>query len=128
MAKPLARKIVIHSPWPGWNCVPPWAVTSLRASRCGRSSSRRAGPGGSGQHTAARTLMVWNASRPPGRSSRAASGTHRAGSHHKLAPHSDTARSKLPDGSGTSPASASMSGKKRRTDPGSAVRWRAGPG
>ena len=39
-------------------------------------------------------------------------GNPAAGSHHKLAPHSDTARSKLPDGSGTSPASASMSGKK----------------
>jgi hypothetical protein len=56
--------------------------------------------------------VVGKTSRPPARTSRAASGTRRAGSHHKLAPHSDTARSKLPDGSGTSPASASMSGTK----------------
>jgi len=48
---------------------------------------------------------------PPGRSSLAASVTQRAASHHKLAPHSETARSKQPGGSGTSPASASMSGK-----------------
>lgn len=36
----------------------------------------------------------------------------RAGSHHRRAPHSETARSKLPEGSGASPASASMSGKE----------------
>ena len=55
-------------------------------------------------------VAVRNTSFPPGRSSLAASGTQRAGSHHKLAPHSEMARSKLP-GSGTSAASASMSGK-----------------
>ena len=48
---------------------------------------------------------------PPGRRSRAASGTHRAGSHHKLAPHSEITRSKLAPLSGTWAASASMSGK-----------------
>src|SRR5262249_5149478 len=48
---------------------------------------------------------------PPGRSSLAASGIQRAGSQHKLAPHSEMARSKQSEGSGTSAASASMSGK-----------------
>jgi hypothetical protein len=72
--------------------------------------------------------VVWKTSFPPGRSSRAALGTQRAGSHHKLAPHSEMARSKLPRGSGTSAASASMSGKgmpklswQRRT--GSSWEW-----
>ena len=58
-----------------------------------------------------RMVVVWNTSFPPCSSSLAASGIQRAGSHHKLAPHSETARSKQADGSGTSPASASMSGK-----------------
>jgi hypothetical protein len=47
---------------------------------------------------------------PLGRGNLAASGTQRTGSHHKLAPHSEIARSKQSDGSGTAPASASMSG------------------
>ena len=42
-----------------------------------------------------KTLVVWKTSLPPGRSSLAASGTQRAGSHHKLAPRSEMARPKL---------------------------------
>ena len=53
---------------------------------------------------------VRKTSRPPGRSSRAASGIHRCGSHHRLAPYSESAKSKLASGSGTASASASMSG------------------
>ena len=42
--------------------------------------------------------------RPPGRRSRAASGTQTRGSHQMLAPYSENARSKLPSGSGTASA------------------------
>ena len=49
-------------------------------------------------------------SSPPGRSSRAASGIQRYGSHQIEAPYSETARSKLASGSGTSSALASTSG------------------
>ena len=70
--------------------------------------------------------MVWNTSFPPGRSSLAASGIQRAGSHHKLAPHSEMARSKRPEGSGTSAASAWMRGKEIGvTVLASAARWAA---
>ena len=55
-------------------------------------------------------MLVRNTSRPPGRSSRAASAIQCAGSHHRLAPYSDSAKSKLPSGSGTFSASASISG------------------
>jgi hypothetical protein len=47
------------------------------------------------------TLVVRKISRPPGRSKRAASGIQAAGSHHRLAPYSENARSKLASGSGT---------------------------
>ena len=43
-------------------------------------------------------LTVRKSSQPPGRSSRAASGTQPYGSHQLLAPYSDRARSKLPSG------------------------------
>src|SRR2546423_3566357 len=109
MIKPLSRRILIHSQWPGWNCIPPRGVASRCAWRCGWSSSWPAGPSSPGEHTVTRMLVVWKTSFPPGRSSLAASGTQRAGSHHKLAPHSEMARSKLPEGSGISPASASTS-------------------
>ena len=45
--------------------------------------------------------LVRKTSRPPGRSSRAASAIQRSGSHHRLAPYSDSAKSKLASGSGT---------------------------
>ena len=59
-----------------------------------------AGPSGPEEHRVTSMLVVWNTSFPPGRSSRAASGTQRAGSYHKLAPHSDSARSKRPGAAG----------------------------
>ena len=95
----------------GVELYPSRGVTRRCAWRCGWSSSCPAGPSSPGEHTVTRMLVVWKTSFPPGRSSLAASGTQRAGSHHKLAPHSEMARSKLPEGSGISPASASTSGK-----------------
>ncbi len=56
--------------------------------------------------------FVRNTSRPAGRSRRAASGTHSAGSAHSDAPNSENARSKLASGSGTRSAGASTSGKR----------------
>lgn len=47
-----------------------------------------------------------------GRRSHAASGTQRAGSHHRLAPHSEITRSRQRPGSETCPASASRSGNE----------------
>src|SRR5918912_168929 len=52
-------------------------------------------------------------SRPPGRSSRAASGTHVYGSAQSDAPYSETARSNAPSGSGTDSPGASTSGNSR---------------
>jgi hypothetical protein len=46
-----------------------------------------------------------NTSRPPGRSTRAASGTQRYGSHQMLAPYSLIARSNDASGSGSRSAS-----------------------
>src|SRR5689334_25435514 len=80
---------------------------ALRAEQSAAGRSVR-----SGEHTVTRTVVVWNTSLPPGRSSLAASGIQRAGSHHKLAPHSEVARSKRREGSGTSAASAWMRGKE----------------
>jgi hypothetical protein len=96
----------------GAELYPARGVAGRYAWRCGWSSSRQAGPSGSGEHMVTRTVVVWNTSLPPGRSSLAASNIQRAGSHHKLAPQSEIARSKLPEGSGTSAASAWMSGKE----------------
>ncbi len=82
----------------GVELYPSRGVTRRCAWRCGWSSSCPAGPSSPGEHTVTRMLVVWKTSFPPGRSSLAASGTQRAGSHHKLAPHSEMARSKLPEG------------------------------
>ncbi len=58
-------------------------------------------------------VLVRNHSQPPGRRSRAASGIHASGSHHRLAPYSEIAMSKESSGSGTASALPSMSGKSR---------------
>ena len=55
--------------------------------------------------------------RPPGRRSRAASGIQRYGSAQMDAPYSETARSKLASGSGTSSALASTSGNSSPVSP-----------
>ena len=52
-------------------------------------------------------------SRPPGRSSRAASGIHAYGSHQMLAPYSEIAKSKLASGYGTRSALPRMSSNSR---------------
>ena len=57
-----------------------------------------------------KAALVRNTSRPPGRSSRRASGIHLYGSHQRHAPYSEIARSKLASGSGTSSAFPWMSG------------------
>src|SRR5207248_926598 len=59
----------------------------------------------------------------PGRRSRAASGTHRYGSHQMLAPYSLIARSKLSSASGTASASPWTRGK--RSPNSSWKRWAA---
>ena len=74
------------------------------AIRRSNQHPRRAGPSGPGEHKVTKMLVVWKTSLPPSRSRLAASGTQRAGSHHKLAPHSEMARPKLREGNGTSAA------------------------
>ena len=54
--------------------------------------------------------LVRKTSRPPGRSRRAASAIQRSGTHQRLAPYSESAKSKLASGSGTASASPWMSG------------------
>jgi hypothetical protein len=103
-ADPLAVAWVeLHPAAGGWQVVC-LALRSLQAFQ------RR--PVVPGRHKVTRMLAVWEIRPPPGRNSRAASGTQRAGSHHKLAPHSEMARSKLSPGRGMFPASASMSGNE----------------
>ena len=65
-------------------------------------------------HRIANVPFTRKTSSPPGRSSRAASGTHRYGSAQIDAPYSETARSKLASGSGTASALASRSGNSSR--------------
>src|SRR4051794_10283317 len=77
---------------------------------CGRSSRSAATPGPSGKQSVMSTEFVRKTSRPPGRSSLAASGIHLAGSAQSDAPYSENARSKDESGSGTSSAGASTSG------------------
>lgn len=90
----------------------PAAAREPDTSRWGRSSARPAGPSVC-WHMTTRTLRVRKTSRPPGRRSRDASGIHRTGSQYKLAPHPETARSKLALASGTWPASPSINGNRR---------------
>src|ERR1043165_6514488 len=68
-------------------------------------------PGGAHRYTS--VPLSRKISRPPGRSSRAASGTHLYGSAQRHAPYSETARSNDASGSGTSSAGASTSGNSR---------------
>ena len=64
-----------------------------------------------GTQSADSRLLVRNTSRPPGRSTRAASASQRSGSHHAAAPCSLTTRSNEAVASGTCSASACTSGK-----------------
>ena len=61
---------------------------------CARGSAS-AGPPSAGVQAIGSAPLAKNTSRPPGRSRRCASGIHRPGSHQRLAPYSETARSKL---------------------------------
>ena len=86
---------------------------SIRPGRA-RTAGARGAPSptsasGAEQSTSSGELVM-KTSRPPGRSSRAASAIQRSGSHHRLAPYSESAKSKLASGSGTASASASISG------------------
>ena len=86
--------------------------TALRTQQRARSAGPLVG-----RRRASRAAVRRKTSRPPGRSSRAASGSQRSGSHQMLAPYSEKARSKLASGSGTSSALASTSGNSIRSRP-----------
>src|SRR5919106_2744357 len=75
---------------------------------CGRSKRSSTTPS-SGEHRIESGELQTKIRRPPGRSKRAASATHSAGSHQMLAPYSDTTRSKVASAKGTSSALASPS-------------------
>jgi hypothetical protein len=57
-----------------------------------------------GTHNAIKKEFTRKTNRPPGRRSRAASGTQRCGSAHTQAPYSEMAKSKLASGKGTASA------------------------
>lgn len=111
MMKPLPRRMVIHSPWPRWNWIPPprscqAMCLALRMEQFLAGGPVRSG-GAHGDQDGGGVEDQF-----PALSQQPASLGHPAGrSHHKLAPHSEMARSKLPEGSGTAPVSASTSGK-----------------
>ena len=109
---PCARSRSIQSPCASWNSTPSSGVHSIRCMptlRTLKRLGRRVGPRRERRASRA-ALLRRKTSRPPGRSRRAASGIQRYGSHQMLAPYSETARSKLASGSGTSSALASISG------------------
>jgi len=78
----------------------------------------------SGAQRIAIAELTRNTSRPPGRSSRAASGIQAYGSHQMLAPYSEIAKSKLASGYGTRSALPCSSSKSM---PNSVCSWRAEP-
>src|SRR6476469_7445932 len=79
-------------------------------SKCGRIRRSPATPGPSGKQSVMSMEFVRKMSWPPGRSSRAASGIHLAGSAQSDAPYSENARSNDESGSGTSSPGAWTSG------------------
>ncbi len=113
ISKPVSRSSPIISPWGRWNSIegPSASCHSTRwRPNCGRASRSVATSASGAEQSTSSGVLVRKTSRPRGRSSRAASAIQRAGSHHRLAPYSDSAKSKLASGSGTFSASASISG------------------
>ena len=89
-----------RSPWPSWNSVVSSSSQSIRCSpRCGRCSVSDQ-PSSVAQSIDSVELRRKTSS-PPGRSSRAASGIHRYGSHQIDAPYSESTTSNEASGSGT---------------------------
>ena len=111
ISNPLSRSSRIQSPCGSWKSTPSSSSGhSIRCSpNCGRSSRSPTFPSGSsGAQSTHSVEFRRNTSSPPGRSSRAASGIHRYGSHQIDAPYSETTRSNDASGSGTSSAFASI--------------------
>ena len=128
ISKPFARSRSIHSPCGRWNSTPlvrPLEAVhaELRVDELGR---RRHLVDRAEDHE--RSSCARNTSRPPGRSSRAASGIQRYGSTQIEAPYSETTRSKLASGS---PVSAGVRLDERELDAGlvhhAVARSRAAP-
>ena len=116
ISNPFVRRRSIHSPWARWNSTPPSGHSIRCKPNCGRCNDSLAGTSSSEQRITSVELRR-NTSRPPGRSSRAASGIQRYGSTQIDAPNSETTRSKLAPGRPVSAASASTRGTRSRSRP-----------